>query len=98
MTANNLHSQRHAFVSPTIFPRLSRHASTLAYARQVPKGLVSDFLSSKGLPGKTIPGLPTAHNEHPQSLTYPSGRPVTNPPLSPSSRFQAPFVTNSSFP
>ena len=38
-----------------------------------------------------------AHNERHQSPTRPSGHPVTNPLLKPSSRFQVTFVTNSSF-
>ena len=37
-----------------------------------------------------------AHNERHQSLTCPSGHPVTNPLLKPNSRFQVTFVTNSS--
>ena len=37
-----------------------------------------------------------AHNERHQSPTCPSGHPVTNPLLKPSSRFQVTFVTNSS--
>ena len=44
----------------------------------------------------TTPSLPTAHNEHHQSPTCPSGHPVTNPLLKPNSRFQVTFVTNSS--
>ena len=44
----------------------------------------------------TTPSVPTAHNERHQSPRCPSGHPVTNPLLKPSSRFQVIFVTNSS--
>ena len=43
----------------------------------------------------TTSSLLTAHNEHHQSPTCPSGHPVTNRLLKPSSRFQLTSVTNS---
>ena len=95
MTANNLHSQRHAFVSPTNFQdcRIHRHYPN---TRQVPEGTwVRLPLKSRARLG-TTPSLPTAHNERHQSPTCPLGHLVTNPLLSSKSRFQVTFLTNSS--
>ena len=48
MTANNLHSQRHAFVSPTNFQDYVEPIDTSLTLGKSPKGLGSDFLSSPG--------------------------------------------------
>ena len=96
MTANNLHSQRHAFVSPTNFHNYVNRIDTSLNPWQVPKGTWVRLPLKSRARSRITPGLQTTHNKRHQSPTCPSGHPVTNPLLKSSSRFQVTFVTNSS--